>query len=167
MRMRLLLGEITAIFHKDDVRNYELYVRGKLLELWQLFYHSCTPAQPSVKEYKIDRLQPVLKYITTHYADNITIKQLARIIPLSQGQFCRSFKEALGVSPITYLNKYRIMKSCELLLTTGSIISEIAGSTGFNNVSYYNRTFLSVIGCTPSDYQKQAANQQYRRDRIT
>jgi transcriptional regulator GlxA family with amidase domain len=110
-------------------------------------------------EYKLDRLQPVLEYIHIHYPEIIPIEKLASLIPLSQGQFCRSFKEALGVSPITYLNKFRIMKSCELLLTTGSKISEIAGLTGFDNVSYYNRTFLSVIGCTPTDYQKQAAKQ--------
>lgn len=160
--MLTLLKEIAAISHKN-IYEHELYVRGKLLELWHLFYHRCTPAQAPSREYKIDRLQPVLEYISSHYTEVITIEKLASLIPLSQGQFCRSFKETLGVSPITYLNKYRVMKSCELLLTTGSKISEIAGLTGFDNVSYYNRTFLSMIGCTPSDYQRQAVSQQLSR----
>jgi AraC-like DNA-binding protein/mannose-6-phosphate isomerase-like protein (cupin superfamily) len=152
--MLLLLQDIAEVYYKD-VYEYDLYVRGKLLELWHLFYHRSTPVLAPTKEYKIDRLQPVLEYISLHYTDNITLEELASQVPLSQGQFCRSFKETLGLSPVAYLNKFRILKSCELLVTTSRKISEIAGLTGFSNVSYYNRAFLSVIGCTPSDYQKQ------------
>lgn len=152
--MLMLLKDIIPVCHKD-IYEYDLYVRGKLLELWHLFYHCSTPVLAPTKEYKLDRLQPVLEYIGIHYADSITLEELASLIPLSQGQFCRTFKETLGLSPVVYLNKIRILKSCELLVTNGRKISEIAGMTGFSNVSYYNRTFLSVIGCTPSDYQKQ------------
>lgn len=152
--MLLLLQDIAAVSNKN-VNEYDLHIRGKLLELWHLLYHRSEPVHAPTKEYKIDRLQPVVDYIRTHYYEDISLVTLASLIPLSEGQFCRSFKETLGLSPVAYLNRYRILKSCELLVTTGRKISEIAGLTGFSNVSYYNRTFLSIIGCTPSDYQKQ------------
>lgn len=152
--IRGLLKELAAVCDKE-IYEYDLFVRGKLLELWHHFYHRSVPVLSATKEYKIDRLQPVLDYIREHYAEEIPLARLASLIPLSEGQFCRSFKETLGLSPVAYLNRHRILKSCELLVTTGRKISEIAGLTGFSNVSYYNRTFLSIIGCTPSDYQKQ------------
>ncbi|HEX3076538.1 MAG TPA: AraC family transcriptional regulator [Lachnospiraceae bacterium] len=148
-----LIKDISAIYG-SNLHEYELLLRGKLLELWHILYHSSKPMQKSSKVYQIDRLQSVIDYIHIHYSDDITIEELAKLIPLSQGQFCRSFKEAYGITPITYLNKIRILKSCELLSIGKEKVAEIATLTGFNNVSYYNRTFLSVIGCTPSQYQK-------------
>ncbi len=152
----LLLKEIAAVFHKD-VYEYDLYVRGKLLELWHLFYRRCVPSSVPAKEYKIDRLQPVLDYINSHYSEELRLEELASLIPLSPGQFCRSFKETMGLTPMAYLNRQRILKSCELLASGSRKISEIAGLTGFDNISYYNRCFLSLIGCTPSAYQAQVS----------
>ena len=48
---------------------------------------------------------------------------------------------------------YRVMQSCSLLTETDLPIGEIALRSGFNNISYYNKTFLKQIGCTPRHYR--------------
>lgn len=141
------------LLYESNIVEYELFLKGRLLEIWQLLYNHSSVSQKPDKEYKINRIQPVLDYINTNYSDDISLSDLANIIHLSEGQFCRSFKEIMGFSPITYLTRHRILKSCELLIESEKKIAEIAILVGYSNISYFNRAFLSVIGCTPSNYR--------------
>lgn len=85
---------------------------------------------------------------------NITLEELAEYAHLSEGQFCRSFKELTGMTPFRYLIRYRILQSCNQLLLTDKKVTEIALSCGFNNISYYNRAFFKIMRMTPTEYRK-------------
>ena len=74
---------------------------------------------------------------------------------MSEGQFCRSFKQLTGSTPFTYLKKHRIMHSCDYLAGSGRKISEICTLCGFSNISYFNREFLKAMKVTPSAYRKR------------
>ena len=63
-------------------------------------------------------------------------------------------KEMTQMSPIDYLNYFRITQSARLLCDTDFPISTIAVKTGFNNISYYNRTFRKYMHMTPGSYRK-------------
>ncbi|WP_294387926.1 helix-turn-helix domain-containing protein, partial [uncultured Ruminococcus sp.] len=71
-------------------------------------------------------LEPVIKYIKENYAYEITLAELAEILPMSEGQFSRVFKQTMKMSPIQYLMRYRILQSCKLLQDTDKKIGEIA-----------------------------------------
>lgn len=58
------------------------------------------------------------------------------------------------MTPFEYLNYYRINQSAYLLHNSDADISQIAGMTGFNNISYYNRTFQRYMHMTPSQFRK-------------
>ncbi len=73
---------------------------------------------------------------------------------MSEGQFCRIFKQTMNRTPMQYIMRYRIMQSCRMLIDTNKKIAEIANETGFNNISYYNKVFLNIVGCTPKQYRK-------------
>ena len=57
-------------------------------------------------------------------------------------------------TPIDYLNYYRIERACYQLLTTNHSITEIAYSSGFNDLSYFIKTFKKYKGVTPKNYLK-------------
>ena len=104
-----------------------------------------------------ERLEPVISYIKENYAYEITLGELAAILPMSEGQFSRVFKQTMKLSPIQYLMRYRILQSCKLLQDTEKKIGEIANLSGFNNISYFNRVFLNTIGCTPKEYRENSS----------
>jgi AraC-like DNA-binding protein len=95
-----------------------------------------------------------INYIHTSYNEVITLNRLASLTNLSEGQFCRLFKILTGVTPFSYLNRYRVIKSCEYLGNSTKKIAEIATLCGFSNISYYNREFIKYIKITPSTYRK-------------
>ncbi len=137
----------------------ELYTRGKTFLLWNQLYHNhiapllCTTprtAQPN-------RLSCAISFIEENYSSPITLQHLADLVHLSEGQFCRAFKDFTGMSPIQYLVRHRVLQSCTELLQTQRKITDIAFACGFNNVSYYNRAFLKLMKMTPCQYRNALA----------
>lgn len=136
----------------------ELLLKSKIFEIWHHCYQHATPAYSphrDNKSYKVDRMRPVLAYIQAHYKEEISLKDLAELLPMSEGQFCHAFKEMMNLPPIAYVIRYRILQSCSLLMETDWKISEIARSVGFNTISYFNREFIKAIGCSPGKYREE------------
>lgn len=150
-----LLNEIYDL-RNEDLNDYELLLKSKLFEIWHLCYknsvHLSSESRTS-KNYKLKRIQPVLDYIKDNYKNEIILEDLAQILPMSKGQFCHTFKEVMNISPIAYIIRYRILKSCTLLTETDWKISDIARDVGFNNISYFNREFIKAIRCSPTQYR--------------
>lgn len=104
---------------------------------------------------KVERLKTVLNYIHEHYAQPLKLKQLADLINMSEGHFCRFFKQMVQKSPVEYLNHYRTQKACKQLENTDHKIVDIAMDVGFDNLSYFITVFKQHKGCTPSQYRKE------------
>ena len=69
------------------------------------------------------------------------------------------FKNTMGTSFIEYLNEYRLTMASRLLISSESSILAIAEEVGYENLSYFNRTFKKRFGMTPRDYRKQSTKQ--------
>lgn len=64
----------------------------------------------------------------------------------------RCFHEEVGLTSITYLNRYRV-KQAKALLDAGKMgITEIAVEVGFSSSSYFTRVFRDEVGVSPRDY---------------
>lgn len=152
--IRRRLTEINN-FSEDNLDSYELTIKSHIFSIWDLYYQNATinSELSDTDQFNMDRLKPVLQYIHENYAYEIKLVELASLIPLSEGQFCRMFKQTMKVTPIQYIMRYRILKSCQLLLDTDKTIGEIANLTGFNSISYFNRLFLQIISCSPKHYR--------------
>lgn len=73
---------------------------------------------------------------------------------MSRMQLHRKLKGLLGVSASEFLRTERL-KAAGILLNKGGLqISEVAYAVGFNDVSYFSKSFREQYGCTPSEYQK-------------
>jgi AraC family transcriptional regulator len=92
--------------------------------------------------------------ISTHIEDNISarihIKQLARLVGLSAGHFCRAFKSSFGVSPRDYVLRRRIEVAQALMLTTPAPLSAISVSCGMCDQQHFTRSFGRIVGESPS-----------------
>lgn len=85
---------------------------------------------------------------------NYTLGALGREIGLSKNFLCSSFKEIMGITIFSYIHMARIKKAKEILLETQSSIEEIAYYCGFENLSYFYRTFKKYTGVSPANYRK-------------
>ncbi|BBF42513.1 transcriptional regulator of various polyols utilization, AraC family [Lachnospiraceae bacterium KM106-2] len=152
-----LLCEIRLLFQEQSVC-FELQIKARLLDIWSLFYAHAKPfnlTKQKDNDYRINRLKTVMTYLKDNYSSKITLRELASLIGLCEGQFCRFFKSMTRMSAMDYLNHYRIMQSITLLNETDKTITEIAGMCGFNNISYFNKLFLKYMHTTPSEVRRQ------------
>ncbi|SME90552.1 AraC family transcriptional regulator [Paenibacillus barengoltzii] len=113
--------------------------------------HSSTRSESS----KIDRLKTVIQHIQQNYSHPIRLAELAALIPMSEGQFCRFFKSMTRQTPMDYINSYRIRQAAELLRDPERKISDIALEVGFDNISYFIRVFRKAMNCSPSEFRKR------------
>ncbi len=100
-------------------------------------------------------LKNAITYIEEHYADRITLDDLAKAAGMNRKYFCSFFHNMTHRTPVEYLNSYRIEQACDLLLSTDKTVAEVAGSCGFNDVSYFTKTFHRYMGITPLGCRKK------------
>lgn len=137
---------------------YELYVKSILLAVfYYLFNKGYVTASNYDREFnlKLEKIKAALDYININYSNPISTEELSKVANLSKYYFCRLFKEITHLSPIDYINKFRIEKALELMKNTNLSISEIAFEVGFNNVSYFIKVFKEHMGLTPLQYKKR------------
>ena len=145
--------------YQEKEAGYELSVKIHLLELCLSLYHYTQPFRHQKREtedYRIALIKEMMLYLQEQYTETISLSEMADHFHVSKGHLCRFFKEMTNTTPMNYLNYYRINKSARLLRDTALEISDIAVQTGFNNISYYNRTFRKYMHMTPGDYRSNA-----------
>ena len=100
-----------------------------------------------------------MAYIHSFYADPISRSDVAAHVGLSERHLTRCFHQEVGLTPITYLNRYRV-KQAKALLDAGQMgITEIAVEVGFSSSSYFTRVFRDEVGVSPRDYlRNRSAN---------
>lgn len=107
------------------------------------------------KKRKIpDNLLQALDFIKANYKSQITIEDIANHVHLSQSYLFSIFKKEMGISPISYLNNYRLSIAANKLLNTQKTITEISESVGIYDSVYFNRLFRKTYQMSPSKYRK-------------
>lgn len=102
-----------------------------------------------------ERLNKVMNFITDNYTEEINIEEIADLANLSKSSFCRYFKSRTHKTFSQFLNEVRILNACKLLITSEKTITQICYSTGYNNISHFNRQFKIITRLTAKEYQKK------------
>jgi len=95
-----------------------------------------------------------MAYIHQHYPESISRADLAQHVALSEDYLTACFRKELGVTPISYINRFRVNQARQLLLNTGKTITEIARDVGFSDSGYFSRVFRREVGQSPTDYRQ-------------
>lgn len=118
-----------------------------------------TERDQAKKAATLSRLNTILEYVAENYNRPLSTKDLAAILYVSEGYFCRFFKSATGKSAVEYINEYRIKRAVALLENTDLTLSEIAEQVGFEDASYFSRAFRKIKGESPSSYRSSSAKE--------
>lgn len=100
-----------------------------------------------------ERVQVMLVYIHTYYADELSLKDIADAGMMSIAQCNRCFNKMLNVTPYEYLIQYRLQKATNLLKDATLNVTEISEIVGFNNVTHFIQVFKKVYGISPKKYR--------------
>ena len=96
----------------------------------------------------------IIDYISSNYKSRIDMKDLAHVTNLSVSQFERVFRQNFGMTPVRFINRFRVHQACISLLRTNHTITQIAHDCGFCDHSHLSREFVRTMGKSPGQYRK-------------
>lgn len=150
---RMIIEE-TDLLCSQKPQGYQIAVRGNLLRLFYLIVSRTEQTPGRSRPGSLDKIKVIVKYVENHYSEPITIKDMADLAGYSESHFMRFFKENMGTSFITWLDRYRLSMVARMLTLTDDSILQVSQNAGFSNLSYFNRSFKARYGMTPREYRK-------------
>lgn len=153
-----ILDSIASLWQKaeEEGYGYEIYIRNELSSMAALL----SEHQPVISKKSFGKIQrnnirikEMLTYIQSNYDREITIEDIAAVCAISVSECIRCFRATTNTTPIAYLKTYRLQQAALKLQFTDEKISTIAEKCGFQEMSYFAKSFKVVYGCTPSEYR--------------
>lgn len=142
----------------SDTIGYEFTVRDYLSRICLFLYKELEPqldAQSSSLSQDNLRARRMLTYMHAHYAENLSLADIAHAADVSERECLRCFQKTIQQSPIQYLLKYRVMQGADMLIRTpADSISSIALRCGFDSQSNFAKMFKRFYNCTPREYRR-------------
>lgn len=150
---------------KEQDFGYELKLRNILSQIWLELFAVSDDLWTDTKGYSkmSDKIKSMIIYINEHYAEKISVKQLAASAFVSERECFRLFRECLHMTPIEYIMNYRLQNACRMLVETQESVTKIAQSCGLGSSSYFGKIFREKIKCTPSQYKAEWRNNDKKR----
>ena len=100
-----------------------------------------------------DIIARVEAYIQAHFRENINREDVAAIAYITPNYLSKQFRNKKGMNLREYINQIRIEEAKRLLLTTNLSVSEVAGLSGYENISYFSTVFRKHTGMSPIDWR--------------
>ena len=103
----------------------------------------------------------ILDIIHSQYMDRtLSLDSISRQLYLSAAYLCVRFKKAMDVSPVHYINQYRIKASLPFLKDESQKLDEIGQKVGIENGNYYSKLFKKYMGGSPAQYRKSIGSKE-------
>ena len=140
----------------------QLRIKAALLSILGILaeYDLLTLNDP-VHNPRVELLKTVISYIRQNYQRSLSLGELAALAGMNEQYFCRFFKKAIGLSPVEYLNEYRIRQAVRLLKDSSLPVTEVCLDCGYNNMGNFLREFRRYTGTTPLQYRKRSQTPEH------
>ncbi len=177
----IIENNITPVFHlysdthtfhalltalADEIKSVNLYRDSTCQALFQaLFYKMLSQIDASCPQLTIsdqihtDLAHQIRAYVDRHITEKLSVQTIAHTFHISPSYLARIFKNALGCPLSQYIIRRRLGEAQTLLLNTELPISEVAGSVGYPNQSYFTKLFMQSFHITPLQYRKLLSQQ--------
>ncbi|MBR5251635.1 MAG: AraC family transcriptional regulator [Oscillospiraceae bacterium] len=135
---------------------YEFKVRSALSDItFHVWSH--LPAVPKLPDSKSlrdsERTKTMLQFVHDNYHTELSTKMIADSIGISESECLRCFHSTINTTPIQYVKQYRIQQAAHMLVFSNDKIADIAAKCGFQDMSYFTKTFRQLKGCVPTEYR--------------
>jgi AraC-like DNA-binding protein len=107
------------------------------------------------RDAELNRLLPAIEHISRHYADRITVGQLAKLCSFSESHFMRVFRQRMKMTPYAFVEQVRLFHAGDAILHSAASISEIAVNCGFYDHSSFVKRFKKSTGTTPMRHRRE------------
>lgn len=151
-KQSLMLARKPGSFHPLTI---EAGFKGTLVSL--LSCDMSAQASPHEALLSSDDSDPIVSYMKTHFAENITLGLLSRRFGFNPNYLIKRFYDKTGLTPIQFLQEVRLEKAKEYLEFTALPISEIADRVGWTQ-SYFSKILKRQVGLSPSQYRESLLN---------
>ena len=139
-------GTLTPLFLTTE----ELYKRASPMLLKSKLYELFGNLFPITQKDEC-----CIQHINRHYTENFSIPNLAQRCAMSEAVYRKKFKQLTGTSPIRYINRLKIEKACQLILSCDFSMQEISDFLNFYNLPYFYKVFRENTGLTPLQYRQR------------
>ncbi len=157
---RIVAPLLAELVTAQGVRRIEIFIGllGVLSRAADMRPLTSASYLPDPSGFMSTGINEALAYINANLTEPFSEKDLAKIAGLSPSTFSRSFRRHTGLALVKYVNRLRINLACQLLMGPDEIkITDVCFSSGFNNISNFNRQFQAQKGMTPSRFRELLA----------
>jgi AraC-like DNA-binding protein len=155
-RVRDLMEQLHTAYTSDKASPTRiLSIRSLVLQILVLL---CTchaaPSKPSEKtEKSVAYVKTAISYIHASYAENFSLDDVAAFVGINKCYLSREFHKYTGLPFVAYVNRTRCNMAKQLLLDERLSIAEIGSRCGFENRSYFAKSFRKYVGMLPGEYR--------------
>lgn len=160
-----ILSMIRNAFTIPQGDGFELRMREALSQIWLELREQMRSLPPDTegRQKTNEKIRQMLTYIYEHYADKISIAELASSGYLSQRECFRIFQEKLHTTPAEYIKNYRVQMACRMLAQTTETVTAVGYVCGLGSASHFGKVFRETVGCTPLQYRKKWQDRDINR----
>lgn len=117
-----------------------------------------TPAPPRPESHAEELVRQVIGYLSSQYAEPVTIERMAETLGYNRAYLSRLFKAHAGVSPSAFLSRIRLDQGKRLLRERPELtVEQVAFSAGFQDALYFSKLFKRWHGQSPTEYRASVA----------
>lgn len=98
-------------------------------------------------------VRQAMAYIHEHYAEPITRREIAQRVNIAEDHLTFCFRQELGITPVKYIQRFRVNQAKLLLKSSSKSITEVAFAVGFSDSGYFSRIFHRETGVSPEDFR--------------
>lgn len=153
----MLMAAMHSLITKPDewpllAENVASTLASHLMQHFSGKHGSFDPFPPALPR---ERLKRVMDFVEANLHRVIHLNELASVASLSQFHFARSFRQAMGITPVRYVYGRRIERAKVLLRNIELPLAVIAFDCGFSSQSHFTTSFKRETGLTPAQYRAQ------------
>jgi AraC family transcriptional regulator of arabinose operon len=142
--------------HLPDKAQYSLYTQiyAMLTQWFSLMLELMLPHLPAHPSHIDQRVHQACTFIRSKLGEKIRLQEIAVHVALSESHLRTLFHKSLGLSPMEFVRKERLLRAKELLLSTDYGLKTIAETIGFDEQGQLSRAFRLAEGISPLEYRR-------------
>lgn len=143
------------LLETEHLYSYDFMLQSIIYRIFALLIDNCATSKVNaIPSTQANYIQLASRWIEHHYADKITVADVAQYVGLNSSYLSRLFKQQYNVSLQHYIVSFRMQRAVELLNIEALSISDVSRSVGYTDVFVFSKTFKKIMGVSPLHYRE-------------